>query len=214
MTEDWISTLLSPAFVTFKEREPISQTKHPQLQECMGTCDLLGLTASLDHAISIIPTPKYPEVGSKVEEFHARYGWVNTQLSDGSLIKGVPQVSFDSHPNSDGRIKDHQLFGESYLVLWLCPFDIEPIREHFRQQIKHLLPKRHESPSFSRFQAILDSTQDPYSAFLRGDADVKKYLRCEIIDRLSLLEPVEDKLVNVMRQELNQDIDDRYFTSN
>ena len=171
----------------------------------------MRLTASLDHAISIIPTPEYPEAASKIEEFHARYGWVNTQLSDGSLIKGVPQVSFDSHPNSDGRLKDHQLFGESYLVLWLCPFDIERIREHLQLQIANLASNRNASPSFCQFEERRNMYRSPYYTYISQSELTKEYFQQEFIERLCIQESVEDKIVNAMRCEIEGELEVGHF---
>jgi len=208
MTDDWISTLLSPAFVTFKEQTSILRTKHPQLHECLETCDLVGLTASLDQAISIIPTPEYPEAASKIKEFHARYGWVNTQLSDGGLVKGVPQVSFDSNPSSDGRLKDHQLFGESYLVLWLCPFDIERIREHLQSQIANLARNRNASPSFCQFEERRNLYQSPNYTFRNQSKLTKEYFQQEFIERLCIQESVEEDAFAGIKKILQKNIDE------
>jgi len=90
----------------------------------------------------------------------------------------------------------------------MCPFTFEPILEHFRQQVELLLRDQDRSTSFARFQAILDRTQNPYSSFVREDERIKKYMQVEMIDRLSLLEPVEDHLVHAMRQELEREFRD------
>lgn len=128
MTINWLQILLSPHFLTLRHRQPTAKLNQPQFQECMTSGEFVGLTTSLDAAQAIIPLPSCPESPEKIAEFHKRYGWEHEPLSDGGLIKKVPSVCFDDHPQSDGREQDHHLFGVSFVVLWLCPNDLVRIR--------------------------------------------------------------------------------------
>ena len=118
MTVNWLQILLSPAFLTLKQRRPIPIDKHPQFRECLTAGEFVGLTTSLDQAQSIIPNPTYPESEVKIQEFHSRYDWVGEQLSDGGLLKHLPKIRFDDHPGSAGHARDHHIFGVSFIVLF------------------------------------------------------------------------------------------------
>ena len=202
MTVNWLQILLSPAFVTLKMREPTPGLKQPRFRECLAVSEFVGLTVSLDQAQAIIPKPSYPETTKKKEEFHNRYGWVNEQLSDGGLQRHVPQVRFDDHPGSDGHERDHHIFGVSFIVLWLCPYDLPRVREHFCQIAAEVMHSPERSSSFRRFRSEKYSTYPDYNSPQQHNEDVAKYLKRELIDRLCLLEPVEEHEIVEIKSEL------------
>lgn len=202
MTVNWLRILLSPTFVTLKQREPTPGLRQPRFRECLAMSEFVGLTVGLDQAQSIIPKPSYPEATEKKEEFHHRYGWVNEQLSDGGLLRQVPQVRFDDHPGSEGHAKDHHIFGVSFIVLWLCPYDLKRVREHFCQIAAEVMHSPERFSSFRRFQSEKYSNHVAYDSLQRHNEDVAKYLKRDLIDRLCLLEPVEEQEIVEIKCEL------------
>ena len=206
MTVNWLQILLSPAFVTLKMREPTPGLRQPRFRECLAVSEFVGLTTSLDQAQAIIPTPSYPEATKKKEEFHHRYGWVNEQLSDGGLLQNVPEPRFDDHPGSEGHASDHHIFGVSFIVLWLCPCDLPRVREHFCQIAAEVMHSPERSSSFRRFRSEKYSTYLDYNSPQQHNKDVAKYLKRELIDRLCLLEPVEEHEIAEIKSELAKDL--------
>ena len=202
MTVNWLQILLSPAFVTLKMREPTPGVRQPGFRECLAVSDFVGLTVSLDQAQAIIPKPSYPETTKKKEEFHHRYGWVNEQLSDGGLLQSVPEPRFDDHPGSEGHATDHHIFGVSFIVLWLCPYDLPRVREHFCQIAAEVMHSPERSSSFRRFRSEKYSAYTDYNSPKQHNTDLGKFLKREVIDRLCLLEPVEEHEIAEIKSEL------------
>lgn len=204
MTVNWLQILLSPAFVTLKQREPTLGLRQSGFLDYLAVSEFVGLTASLDHARAIIPTPSYPNASEKKEEFHHRYGWENEQLSDGGLLRQIPEVRFDDHPESEGHARDRQMFGVSFIVLWLCPFDLKRIQEYLHQLAAQLMHSPERSSSFRRFQETRHQhCQVPWSRQWHKQ-DLVEYLKLELIDRLCLLEPVEEDTLLTIKSELRK----------
>jgi hypothetical protein len=207
MTINWLQILLSPHFLTLRHRQPTAELRQPQFQDCLATGEFVGLTTSLDASQAMIPLPPYPKSPEKIAEFHERYGWEHEPLSDGGLVMKVPNVRFDDHPQSDGRERDHRLFGVSFIVLWLCPYDLVRIRGNLLQHITHLLLYPERSSSFRRFRSERSSHLPTYESPKRHNQYVAKYAKRELIDRLCLLEPVEEQIVSTIKLELQQCLD-------
>lgn len=202
MTVNWLQILLSPAFVTLKQLEPTPGLRQPRFRECLAVSEFVGLTVSLDQAQAIIPKPSYPDASEKKEEFHHRHGWVNEQLSDGGLLQNAPEPRYDDHPGSEGHARDHHIFGVSFIVLWLCPYDVTRVREHFSQLAAEVMRSPERSSSFRRFRSEKYSTYPDYSSPQQHNEDVAKYLKRELIDRLCLQEPVEEQEIAEIKSEL------------
>lgn len=207
MTINWLQILLSPHFLTLRHRQPTAKLRQPQFRECLAAGEFVGLTASLDASQAMIPLPPYPKSPEKIAEFHDRYGWDHEPLSDGGLVKKVPNVRFDDHPQSDGRERDHRLFGVSFLVLWLCPCDFVRIRGNLLQHVTHLLHYPERSSSFRRFRSERSSHHLPYESAKQHNESVAQYAKIELIDRLCLLEPVGEEIASAIKLELQQCLD-------
>jgi hypothetical protein len=207
MTVNWLQILLSPHFLTLRHRRPPAKLNQPQFRECLAAGEFVGLTTSLDAARAIVPRPSYPESPEKIAEFHERYGWEHEPLSDGGQVDKVPSVRFDDHPQSDGRERDHHLFGVSFVVLWLCPYDLVRIGGNLLQHVTQLLLHPERSPSFLRFRSERSLHRPTYESPKQLHQHVAKYAKRELIDRLCLLEPVEEQIVSTIKLELQQCLD-------
>ena len=141
---------------------------------------LVGLTPTYEYARRLVPQPAYPEGTIQQERFHARFGWKQVQISDGSMVQQVPAFGFDDDPRSVSRHRglrlatDTELFGESYTVFWLCPPDPEVIVDTLLDHVQRL--------------RSCETHPSSLRALLERHGALNPYMRpCETIDGFLLL---------------------------
>ena len=140
----------------------------------------IGLASTYEYARRLVPLPEYPEGSVQQDRFHARFGWKQVPISDGTMVQQVPTFGFDDDPRSvfihrgEGLATDTDLFGESYTVFWLCPPDPEVIADTLLDHVQRL---RACETHPSSLQALLErhGASNPYMR------------RCETIDSYLLL---------------------------
>ncbi|MDP6722051.1 MAG: hypothetical protein QGF59_25505, partial [Pirellulaceae bacterium] len=172
--------------------------------------EFVGLTHTFEHARRLIPRPEYPEDATRRERFHARFGWDDVQMSDGTLVQQVPTFGFDDDPRSVGSHRDrsiatdNELFRESYTIFWLCPDDpaviTDTLIEHVQQirdcethppSLRSLLEKHHALGPYSQPCSTIDGYlllyvgQNYFNRMCLWSRDISKATRETFITQVS-----------------------------
>lgn len=172
--QESIGRLLRPHFCVVLDLDPSNPlVDHPfDVSDLRG--EFVGLAGTFEQARRLVPQPEYPADTVRQEHFHKRFGWNQIAMSDGSMVKQVPNFGFDDDPIGGGRQSDRELFAATYTIFWLCPADPAVI---VRTLIEHA-------------QTLCESDSRPYSlqSLLEQHFAVGPYSRpCETIDSYLLL---------------------------